>query len=82
MYKGASHDKLSRKGSKMPTGKPNTAQDSQAASAFPAREGSNGSPSLSRPKIDLESMLPLQRARLDAAVMMLVDYLVSASAEA
>ena len=66
----------------MPTGKPQPLQDSQADPAVPARESSSGRSSLPEPKIDLERMHPLQRARLDAAVMMLVDYLVSASAEA
>lgn len=66
----------------MPTGKPQPSQDSQATPTVPARESSSGRSSLSGPKIDLERMPPLQRARLDAAIMMLVDYLVSASAQA
>jgi hypothetical protein len=85
MYKGATHDNLMKKGSKMPSKKPEPTQDSQPAHPLPAREaGTGSSPGTTRhaPEIDLESIHPLQRARLNAAVLMLVDYLVSASMEA
>lgn len=67
----------------MPSGKTKTLQDSLASPLAPVREGS--ADQLSKmthtvPAINLETMHPMQRARLDAAVMMLVDYLVSASA--
>jgi hypothetical protein len=35
-----------------------------------------------KPPIDLEALTPLERTRLDTAVMALVEYLVSASAKA
>lgn len=35
-----------------------------------------------KPPIDLESLTPFERTRLDAAVMALVEYLVTASTKA
>lgn len=55
-----------------PPGKPDTMPSQRLASETDGMQ--NSCP------IDLDSLTPLERRRLDAAVMMLVDYLVSASA--
>ena len=63
----------------MSSGKTNPTQDSRTAHASEDSLGKLSGAPRSAPKIDLESMHPLERARLDAAVMMLVDFLISAS---
>ena len=65
----------------MPSGKTNPTQDSIAVPASEDGLGKLPGAPRSAPKINLESMHSLERARLDAAVIMLVDYLVSASVE-
>jgi hypothetical protein len=84
VYKETSQVSLPMKGRSMSSGKTKTFQDSLASPLAPVRAGSADQLSKETrtvPAINLETMHPMQRARLDAAVMMLVDYLVSASAE-